>query len=140
MDFRQGLLRFMNSFFRSRLARELATILRQRWGGRPPFPQFEAEALDEPIRDDLEYFADRHSKQMKLAEQARVPKAREAHLQMAEMYRAKASEALRSAMRHNQDALHLSVMDLPADRNPDLDALLESDDAPRPHYVGRTGS
>lgn len=128
----------MSSFFRSKLARELALILRQRWGGRAPFPVLEAEE-PEPIRDDLEYFTDRHSKQMKLASSASSPAAREAHLELARQYRAKASEALRTAMRHNRDALHLSLLELPTERNPALDALLETDGDPiRRHYVERS--
>jgi hypothetical protein len=128
----------MSSFFRSKLARELAVILRQRWGGRPPFPVLDAEE-HEPIRDDLEYFTDRHSKQMKLAASASTPAAREAHLEMARQYRAKASEALRTAMRHNRDALHLSLLELPTERNAALDALIETDSDPvRRHYVERS--
>jgi hypothetical protein len=109
----------MSSFFRSKLARELAAILsqHQRPGTGPA-------AKREPIREDLEYFTDRHSKQLRMAEQA-VPVAREAHLRLAWLYRAKAAEALRSAMRHNRDALHLAMMDLPTDRNHELEALLE---------------
>lgn len=116
----------MSSFFRTKLARELAAILRQR---HAPQPEIIA-AKPEPIRDDLEYFTDRHSKQMKLAEQAAVPAAREAHLRMAWLYRAKAAEALRSAMHRNRDALHLSLMDLPTDRNHDLEALLHVEPHP----------
>lgn len=110
----------MMSFFHSKMARELAAILRQH---RKPVGRAEPPS----IRDDLEYFTDRHSTQIRLAEKATAPAAREAHLQMAGMYRAKAAEALRSAMRHNRDALHLSLMDLPVDRNPELERLLEAD-------------
>jgi hypothetical protein len=114
----------MSSFYRSRLARELAAILRQhRLPARAPV------AKPEPIRDDLEYFADRHSKQMRMADHAETSAAREAHLRMAWLYRAKAAEALRSAMRHNRDALHLSMMDLPPARNHELEALLNLDNS-----------
>lgn len=116
----------MTSFFRTKLARELAAILRQHRTSQgetsPPKP--------EPIRDDLEYYTDRHSKQMRLAEQATAPAAREAHLRMAWLYRAKAAEALRLVMRHNHDALHLSLMDLPTDRNRELEALLNAEPNP----------
>jgi hypothetical protein len=112
----------MSSFFRSKLARELAAILRPRFA----LPDIAPVDKREPIRDDLEYFTDRHSKQMRLAEKAVVPAAREAHLRMAWLYRAKAAEALRSAMRHNRDALHLSVMELPTERNLEIEALLET--------------
>jgi hypothetical protein len=110
----------MTSFFHSKIAGELVCLLRQRRG-------YSARADAQPVRDDLEYFTDRHSTQMKLADKATVPAAREAHLRMAWIYRAKAAEALRSAMSRNQDALHLSLMDLPTDRNPDLERLLEID-------------
>lgn len=116
----------MTSFFRTKLARELAAIVRQH-----RTPQGETSTpKPEPIRDDLEYYTDRHSKQTRLAENATVPAAREAHLRMAWLYRAKAAEALRSAMRHNHDALHLSLMDLPTDRNRELEALLNVEPHP----------
>lgn len=116
----------MTSFFRTKLARELASIVRQH-----RTPQGETSASKpEPIREDLEYFTDRHSKQLRLAEHATAPAAREAHMRMAWLYRAKAAEALRSAMRHNRDALHLSLMDLPTDRNHELEALLNVEPHP----------
>ena len=116
----------MNSFFRSKLARELAALIRNRRGLLDAIPSLK-HSEPEPIRDDLEYYTDRHSKQMRLAEQAATEAAREAHRKMAWLYRAKASEALRAAMRHNQDALHLSLMDLPTDRNHEIEALLEKE-------------
>jgi hypothetical protein len=124
----------MKSFFHSKMARELAVILNQQ---RKP----SGRADTRPVRDDLEYFADRHSTQLKMAENATVPAAREAHLRMAWIYRAKAAEALRLAMRRNRDALHLSLMDLPTDRNRDLERLLEADaDMPIPLPVGQSRS
>jgi hypothetical protein len=117
----------MNSFFRSKLARELASLIRNRRGLLDAVPSLR-DAEPEPVRDDLEYYTDRHSKQMKLAEQAATEAAREAHMKMARLYRAKASEALRVAMRHNRDALHLSLMDLPTDRNHEIEALLEREE------------
>ena len=117
----------MNSFFRSKLARELAALIRNRRGLLDAIPSLK-HAEPEPIRDDLEYYTDRHSKQMRLAEQAATEAAREAHRKMAWLYRAKASEALRAAMRHNRDALHLSLMDLPTDRNHEIEALLEKEE------------
>lgn len=116
----------MTKFFRTKLARELAAIVRQHRAPQGDMPT----SKPEPIRDDLEYFTDRHSKQLRLAEQATVAAAREAHLRMAWLYRAKAAEALRSAMRRNRDAPHLSLMDLPTDRNQELEALLNVEPHP----------
>lgn len=76
---------------------------------------------------------------MKLADKAVAPAAREAHLKMAWLYRAKAAEALRVAMHRNRDALHLSLMDLPSERNPDLDSILEVEhETVRGFYVERS--
>jgi len=128
----------MSSFFRSKLARELAAALRQPRGGRLPCPRRECDEREQ-IREDPEYYTDRHHKQMKLAESAVVPAAREAHLKMAWLYRAKAAEALRLAMHRNRDALHLSLMDLPSERNPDLDSILEVEhETVRGFYVERS--
>jgi len=127
----------MNSFFRSKLARELAALIRQRRGleAIPSLKQIDPP----PIRDDLEYYTDRHSKQVKLADRAATDAAREAHMKMAWIYRTKASEALRVAMQHNRDALHLSLMDLPSDRNRDLETLLDQDrEQIRPMPTGRS--
>lgn len=128
----------MNSFFRSKLARELAALIRQRRGLLDAIPRLK-QIEPPPIRDDLEYFTDRHSKQVKLADRAATDAAREAHMKMAWIYRAKAAEALRVAMQHNRDALHLSLMDLPPDRNRDLETLLDQDrEQIRPMPTGRS--
>ena len=78
------------------------------------------------LREDPEYFADRHSKQMELARAAQSEVARAAHLEMAAIYREKAVDALRLALRNDRDRRQLALMELPADRNPELETLLDA--------------
>jgi len=117
----------MTSFFGSRVARELAAIIRRQQNMQEPeATALLVDAMCEGLREDPEYFADRHSKQMKLAKAASSETARAAHLELAAMYRAKAAEALRLALRNDRDRRPLALMELPPDRNPALEILLDT--------------
>lgn len=117
----------MTSFFGSKVARELATIIRrQKNMQEPEAKHLTVEAAMNGLREDPEYFADRHSKQMQLARAAQSEAARAAHLEMATIYREKAADALRLALRNDRDRRQLALMELPADRNPELETLLDT--------------
>ena len=98
----------MTSFFGSKVARELATIIRrQKNMQEPEAKHLTVEAAMNGLREDPEYFADRHSKQMQLARAAQSEAARAAHLEMATIYREKAADALRLALRNDRLAAWL---------------------------------
>jgi hypothetical protein len=88
----------MSDFFRSRAARELAGIVRERQGTQSDNL---ADAHADNASDDIEYYTLRCCKQIELAGRAESQLARETHLKLADLHGARAREAMAAAMRTN---------------------------------------
>lgn len=120
----------MTNFFRSRAARELAEIVRQREGVKPRASDAQGEKARDTHSDDLEYFTLRSCKQAEMAVKASCPRARAAHLRLADLHGAKAREAMTAAMRSNATSNEVRATSLlRLEMDLDLNTLLGSEGA-----------